>query len=115
MELCAGYLGIAALGIYEYIDAYGGLYGINALSTMEMLRGNFWAAMGRLLRSFLMRLRRLTSPSYGVLNPWTIFEILKSSAGRGPMFVICSTNLEGDKLGKRQTGIQSQDRLRDWR
>lgn len=40
-----------------------------------------------------------------LLDPCTIFAILKSSARRRPILVIVSTNLEGDKLSKRHIGI----------
>ena len=49
-----------------------------------------------------------------LLDPGTIFAILKSSARRMPILVIFRTNLEGDKLSKRHIGIQNEHRLVDW-
>lgn len=49
-----------------------------------------------------------------LLDPCTIFAILKSSARRRPILVIVSTNLEGDKLSKRHIEIQNEHRLVDW-
>ena len=72
-------------------------------TVQEFLRGSFLAAKGLALEVLPNAALALDEPQ--LLDPCTIFAILKSSARRRPILVIFRSNLEGDKPSKRQIGI----------